>query len=331
MNLKKRNIAYIGVALLIFAAAANAATIDTVTVGNPGNAADSNHFGAVSYTYDMGKYEITAGQYGEFLNAVAKSDMYGLYDQSWMEMPNSCNIKRDGLWGSYSYSVAADWANRPVNYIDWGSAARFCNWLANGQPKGTQDLSTTEDGSYFLNGKVDNNDLMTVMRKPDATWVIPTLNEWYKAAYHKNDGVTGNYFDYPTGSDIAPSNILGNPTDPGNNATFYKNGFTIGGPYYRTEVGAHENSESPYGTFDQGGNVSEWYETAYNTGRIYGGGYFGDYNNDLASNYSRYYRDPGFLEYYIGFRVALVPEPSIFITMIGVAVTSLLYYWRRNS
>ena len=50
--------------------------------------------------------------------------------------------------------------------------------------------------------------------------------------------------------------------DPGNNATFKfdsgtDDGLTIGSPYYRTGVGAHENSESPYGTFDQGGNVWE--------------------------------------------------------------------------
>ena len=41
---------------------------------------------------------------------------------------------------------------------------------------------------------------MAVTRKPGATWVIPTEDEWYKVAYHKNDGVTGNYGDYPTGS-----------------------------------------------------------------------------------------------------------------------------------
>jgi HEAT repeat protein len=38
--------------------------------------------------------------------------------------------------------------------------------------------------------------------------------------------------------------------------------YTIGPPHYRTEVGAHENSESAYGTFDQGGNVQEFNETA---------------------------------------------------------------------
>ena len=32
----------------------------------------------------------------------------------------------------------------------------------------------------------------------------------------------------------------------------------VGGP---TDVGAYTLSASPYGTFDQGGNVSEWNET----------------------------------------------------------------------
>jgi hypothetical protein len=95
-------------------------------------------------------------------------------------------------------------------------------------------------------------ELMAITREPDATWVIPSEDEWYKAAYHYNDGVTGNYFDYPTSSDTVPSNQLMNP-DLGNNATFYDGSYTIGSPYWRTEIGAHENSDSPYGTFDQGG------------------------------------------------------------------------------
>jgi len=71
--------------------------------------------------------------------------------------------------------------------------------------------------------------------------------------------VTGNYFDYPTSSDAVPSNDVISP-DPGNNANFYQDGYTIGSPYYRTEAGEFENSDSPYGTFDQGGNVYEWNE-----------------------------------------------------------------------
>ena len=61
-------------------------------------------------------------------------------------------------------------------------------------------------------------------RSVNAKFWIPSEDEWYKAAYHKNDGVTGNYFDYPTGSDATPSNDL---DLGGNNATFYQGGFTI--------------------------------------------------------------------------------------------------------
>ena len=47
--------------------------IETVTVGNPGNADDTHGdgYGGVDYVYNIGKFEVTAGQYAEFLNAVA--------------------------------------------------------------------------------------------------------------------------------------------------------------------------------------------------------------------------------------------------------------------
>jgi len=160
--------------------------IDTVIVGNPGNPDDIDHgapfgtpfFGGVGYTFNMGKFEITAGQYTEFLNAIATTDTYGLYNPNMGNIQNfGANIQRSGSPGNYAYSVAADWANRPVNYVSWGDAARFANWLHNGQPTGAQNPSTTEDGSYFLNGATSNAALLGVTRKPNATWAIPTEDE----------------------------------------------------------------------------------------------------------------------------------------------------------
>jgi hypothetical protein len=280
--------------------------IETVTVENPGNAGDpiqfQGTFGAVGYVYAIAKYEVTAGQYAAFLNAVAATDTYGLYNVNMWALAEGCKIQRTGSAGSYTYSVAPDWANRPANYLSWGDAARFANWLHNGQPTGAQDLTTTEDGSYFLDGMMMDKELEDVVREPDATWVIPTENEWYKAAYHKNDGVTGNYWNYPTRAMSGVSNDLIDP-DPGNNATFrdIMGGYTIGPPYYRTEVGAHENSVSAYGTFDQGGNVQEFNETVPESDirGIRGGSYFsgdimGKWDRPVDMHSSDEFRDLGF-------------------------------------
>jgi hypothetical protein len=290
--------------------------METVIVESPGNAGDpiqfQGVFGAVNHVYAIGKYEVTAGQYAAFLNAVAATDPYLLYDTRMWTHAEGCKIERTGSPGSYAYSVAPDWANRPVNFVSWGDAARFANWLHNAQPTGAPNLSTTEDGSYFLNGKMSDFELESVFREPDATWVIPTENEWYKAAYHKNDGVTGNYWNYPTAANNGLSNELIDP-DPGNNATFRKvtGEYTIGAPYFRTEVGAHENSASAYGTFDQGGNVQEFNETVpvSDIRGIRGGSYFtgdilGKWDRPVDMHSSDEFRD-------LGFRVATVARADV--------------------
>jgi len=122
--------------------------------------------------------------------------------------------------------------------------------------------------------------------------------------------------------------------DPGNNANF---NYSIGSPYYRTNVGEFENSASAYGTFDQGGNVMEWNETVvkYANRGLCGGsfdeddGAGGDYNPLRASN--RYDGTPSYESIDVGFRVAeAVPEPSSIIALSGCLV-SLLAFRRRKA
>ena len=257
----------------------------------------------------------------EFLNAVAASDPHALYNSYMWSKNSGCKIQRSGSPGSYAYSVARDRANRPVNYVSWYDAARFSNWLTTGD---------TESGVYTFAGTntvmfLDHETAAQTLGK--TAWFIPTEDEWYKAAYHKNDGVTGNYWDYPTSSDSEPSNDLVDP-DPGNNANFHDGSYTLGGPYYTTEVGEFENSQSPYATFDQGGNHSEWNETligAFSRGRR--GGCIGSHGSDLKAFYRDYYT-PSLEISSTGFRVASIPEPGS-ITLLVCGLSAGLLSWRR--
>jgi formylglycine-generating enzyme required for sulfatase activity len=130
---------------------ARAVTIDWVTVGDAGNAADTTGYGSVSYDYRIGKYEITISQYSAFLNAVSKTDTYGLYEtgngipnQGMAENGLIAGISRTGADGSYAYAPIAPLGsnipgaqssvNRPISYITWWDAARFANWM---HPRGT--------------------------------------------------------------------------------------------------------------------------------------------------------------------------------------------------
>ena len=319
-------------------------TIETVPVGNPGNAADSRGYGAVAYEYNIGKYEVTAEQYTAFLNAVAKTDTYGLYDSGMGDSSAfgyGCQITRHGTSGSYTYDFSgrpsgteADWANRPVNYVSWGDAARFANWLTNGQGNGS-----TETGAYDLNGAMTDAELMAVVAPSAAqreTWstgakpyfLLTSENEWHKAAYHdKTAGLAAVYYDCPTSSNSIPSNDLTNP-DGGNNANFYQSGYTIGSPYYRTPVGEFELSDSPYGTFDQGGNVWEW-----NDARVSGpyrgqrGGDFDTPRQALRAWYHYTVGEPSVEYSRVGFRIVVIPEPA---TLSLLALGGLAMIRRRR-
>ena len=339
--MKRSMIAVLSVVAVLLAigsaAQATNITIDMVTVGNAGNTADTTGYGAVSYAYNIGKYEVTAGQYTEFLNKVAQTDTYGLYDSKMVGYGASPRITRTGLSGSYSYSVASDYVNRPVTYVSWGDAARFTNWLHNGQPTGAQNASTTEDGAYYLNGATSVAALMAVTRKSDAKWALPSEDEWYKAAYY--DPATASYFDYPTSSNTEPGRDM---TDvSGNNANYCGTPYPITGVpnVYTTVVGEFQNSASPYGTFDQGGNVWEWNEailypdTNYAHRGLRGGSFSGGSGGDiflLASDRGYGSGGPADENYHIGFRVSqVVPEPSSIMALAG-GLISLLGIRRRR-
>jgi formylglycine-generating enzyme required for sulfatase activity len=282
-------------------------------VGDPGNAADITGFGAVATAYRISETEVTNAQYAEFLNAKAASDPLALYNTNMGA--GIGGITRSGSSGSFTYSAIAGREDMPVNFVSFYDSLRFANWLNNGQGSGD-----TETGAYtLLGGTAIPSNGLSVTRNAGANIFLTSEDEWYKAAYY--DALTTSYFDYPAGTDTQTVCAA-----PGATANTANCGNVVGD---LTDVGSYTGSASPYGTFDQGGNVFEWNE-AIISGSFRGlrGGSFFFSPFDLAASV-RSGSDPAFEDLIVGFRVASpVPEPGtsllLMTGMLGLAG------WRRR-
>jgi formylglycine-generating enzyme required for sulfatase activity len=309
-----------------------AVNIDYVPVGNAGNTADSTGYGAVAYNYQIARNETTISQYAEFLNAVAKTDTYSLWNSNMGSNLNIAGITRSGSSGSYVYSVTTGSGNKPITYVSWFDAVRFTNWLHNGQPTGAQNASTTEDGAYTLNGAMSG---VTVSKNVGATVWIPTENEWYKAAYYDpTKGGTGGYWLHANQSDTMNTNTVG----AAGAANYYAGDYAVtqsssysSSQNYLTDAGAFgANSDSFYGTNDQAGNVWEWNDAVIGSSRGLRGGSWNDTTTGLAASDRDTSLVPSFGLNDVGFRVASVPEPSaLLLTMLSASV--LLTRRRRST
>jgi len=299
---------------------AHAVAIDMVTVGNSGNVGRTHNygsfggsltFGAVNHSYRIGKQEVTISQYSAFLNAVAATDTYSLYNAGMASDGNISGIRQNGFSGNYTYSVIGS-PDRPITYVSWFDAARFANWMANGQGRGG-----TETGAYTLAGATTGD---AVARNPGATFYIPPEDEWFKAAYYSpllNSG-TGAYSTYATQSNDAPGNqiIAGAPNQanyaPGGVYSVTQSSSYSSGQNYLTNVGAFTGSPSFYGTFDQSGNVTEWNDLTGSAGSARGlrGGDWNDFGSPFGVSFtSRGAIDPAVEFNDVGFRlVSPVPE-----------------------
>jgi formylglycine-generating enzyme required for sulfatase activity len=325
----RRSLIGTAILLLVGMRGAHAAAIETVTVGNPGNAGEvqsQGTFGAVPYNFRIGKFEVTNAQYTEFLNGVDSTgaNTLALYNSSMSSDAHGGINFNGGAANGAKYEIKSGRDNNPVVFVSWYDSIRFAKWMHNGMGGGD-----TENGAYTLEGGMPtpfNGD--SIARNPGAKWWLPSEDEWYKAAYNKNDGVTGNYWDYPTSTDAVPYRDqppgTGAP-DPSNTANFPKNdnvandyddGFAVAcstlfnnAQNYLTDVGAYTVAQSPYGTFDQGGNVWEWNESLIRFGRGLRGGSWG--SDGLRASVRDFGDDPSSGGFAVGFRVASIPEPTL--------------------
>ncbi len=326
--------------LMLAAVAALPASAGTVSfewaqIGNAGNAADpQTGYGAVAYNYAISKTEVTNDQYTESLNAVdpTAANTLDLYNPEMASI--SGGIEASGATDGARYVAQTGREQNPVTFVSFFDAMRFTNWLHNGQGSGD-----TETGAYTIGTGVDE------VRSTSAKYWIPSEDEWYKAAYHDAlAGTAGTYFDYATGSDSFP--VSDQPGDNPAAVNYYnddnlRNGFNDGYavsgskimPYTTnpfTDVGAYTEAASPYGTFDQNGNVWEWIENELVIGtdiRVFRGGSVNDFSDDLRADL-RVISDASTEYDSVGFRVArvaTVPEPST--VLLGALVACGL--WTR--
>ena len=246
-----------------------AVTMNWATVGYPGNAADTvdgdiftpgiQNLGAVTSTYRIAKEEVTNAQYAEYLNTVNPdgTNPNGIYQGG---LRSGIFFNAAGAVGS-KYELIVEMGNKPVNWVSWYDAARFANWMNNGQGAGS-----TETGAYDMT-------LTNPVRLAGATVFLPSENEWYKAAYYDPENPEAdalgsvNYWLYPTQSDTTPTigsaSAIGDISNPGPNVANYLRGADWDGhDGHVTSVGS-ATSTSFFGAFDMGGNLWEWTEPVF--------------------------------------------------------------------
>jgi len=263
-----------------FGSGANAFSIEFVTIGNPGNAADTtgspNPAGSVGYTYNLGKYEVSRGQ-------IDKANSVG-----------SLGI----TMSASSYGV-----NKPATGISYYEAAKYVNWL--NTSTGYQAAYKFVGGTFQLWSPTDAGyNANNMFRNSLAKYVIASSNEWYKGAY---GSPSGTWYNFATGSDSAPTAVASGTA--ANTAVYGQRA-----PADITNAGGL----SPYGTMGQGGNVYEWNETAYDGSNNIageerewrGGSWYSSGSFDLVAGSRASYYGPANEGNFEGFRVASVPESS---------------------
>jgi len=331
-----------GVAAVLgsLAVSARAVTIDWVTVGDPGNTADTtgspNPAGAVADSFQIMKYEWMNSQYVDFLNSVDASgaNPNSVYNANMGSAARGGISFTSGAALGSKYAAKPNMGDKPVNYVDWFAAARVSNWLMNG----ATGTSSMETGAYTLNNATSGN---APAVNPGATFYVPTEDQWYKAAYYKGGNTDAGYWDYATQSDSVPTAVtagstgIGSSGSTGNFANYNAAASWNGETGNVTTVGT-SGGASAYDAFDMSGNLSEWNDLTGAAGSSRGmrGGNWDRGESYLSSSGGDTHAPSDESERF-GFRLAspvAVPEPSTWVmVVVGLAGVAWRSVRRRRA
>ena len=231
------------------------ATVRWVLVDDRDNEADPvTSLGKVSENFYIAQYELTNADYCVYLNA-SKAGR-----DDWREVGRRAiepgAIVREQLSGSdaFEYSPAPGMAQKPVSSLSPADALRLANWLHNLAASQTDEIDT---GAYDLGP--DAADQITASRSPDARFFVPTLDEWYKAAYFKRGKRKAEYWRYPTATNEP---LLPRPLPTPHQRTLQGIETTANFGAKPPDLGLAQvgssGAASAYDAFDMGGNAAEW-------------------------------------------------------------------------
>jgi hypothetical protein len=175
--------------------------------------------GNVRYAYQITQYPITNNEYCLFLNSI---DRLG-NNPNVVYVASMSSSNRGGITlattgpKGYRYRVKPNMGNKPVNFINWWRAARYCNWLHNGgkKYKTTDNTESAPQNTGAYNIGTSTTGTIVVSPQANAKFTIPTIDEWIKAGYYMGGNSSG-YWTYPTQYDTPPEcvDIISSGGDP---------------------------------------------------------------------------------------------------------------------
>lgn len=183
--------------------ASNFVVIDQINNGN-----DTTGYGNVGYEYQVSSTQITVDDWVAFLNAVDRNNPNSTYKgdntgdgshpewSSWTAYEHngsSWQVKSPYNNGNVGDLSASDAGNLPIDGLSLNQVARYMNWLATG---------SVNSGAFTFSGTSGNSSIATFNPNYPGPR-LPLEDELYKAMYWNKN--TGQYTDYPNGSNTAPS------------------------------------------------------------------------------------------------------------------------------